>query len=282
MSIFSDDFIICKIYNRKLNIHRIHNEFMLDGNLFWELSVLSRCVNYTNLSMASRHVGLSQPQLSRIVQKIEESLSLKLLDRSTKRKSSWLPMAHRLAEAFQKGAKQLSLEVESLSHQNQVKHVRIGFLEGLSDLSIPLAKKIFKADIPVCELDLHDLSNLEDLFLKGYYDIIFTSREPSNRKMKYYKMLGYQTLEQIKKDKKTHVLSSFEYNSRQGRSKKLEATNTLISNSLYLRQMWLRKQGGYGVLPSSIHSKAHKTSLDTPVWIFGSETLHPTLWALIK
>ena len=45
-------------------------------HLNWELSVLNRSVAYNNLSGASQHVGLSQPQLSRIVAKLEDRWNL--------------------------------------------------------------------------------------------------------------------------------------------------------------------------------------------------------------
>jgi len=66
----------------------------------WELSVLSRAVAYQNLSGASQHVGLSQPQLSRIIQKLEAQWSVVLLDRSAKRKACWTPAAYKLARVY--------------------------------------------------------------------------------------------------------------------------------------------------------------------------------------
>lgn len=57
--------------------------------LYYELGVLAKAVNFKNLSAAALHVGLSQPQLSRIIAKIEEELKIVLLDRSAKRKSGW-------------------------------------------------------------------------------------------------------------------------------------------------------------------------------------------------
>jgi DNA-binding transcriptional LysR family regulator len=68
--------------------------------LAWELSVISRAVAYKNLSSAAAHVGLSQPQLSRIVQKVEKNLQVQLLDRSSRRSSSWQPIALQLAEIY--------------------------------------------------------------------------------------------------------------------------------------------------------------------------------------
>ena len=56
--------------------------------LSWDLAILSRATHYPNLSIASTHVGLSQPQLSRIVAKLEEQYGVQLLDREARRDQS--------------------------------------------------------------------------------------------------------------------------------------------------------------------------------------------------
>jgi LysR family transcriptional regulator, transcriptional activator for aaeXAB operon len=68
--------------------------------LHWPLSVLARAVHYKNLTSASSHVGLSQPQLSRLVSQLEKELNVTLLDRSARRKSGWTPAAHRVAQIY--------------------------------------------------------------------------------------------------------------------------------------------------------------------------------------
>jgi DNA-binding transcriptional LysR family regulator len=79
-----------------------------------ELSVLTRAVAYKNLSGASQHVGLSQPQLSRIVKKIEETFSIVLLDRGAKRNATWTPTAHRLADFYLKKMRVFERELETI------------------------------------------------------------------------------------------------------------------------------------------------------------------------
>src|SRR3989344_761060 len=99
--------------------------------IFHELTVLSKAVAHKNLSGASAHVGLSQPQLSRIVKRIEESFSVVLLDRSAKRSAAWTPIAHRLAEFFQKKMRIFDHELEALIRAVETKQVQVGCLEGL-------------------------------------------------------------------------------------------------------------------------------------------------------
>src|SRR5690349_235854 len=73
-----------------------------------QLAVISRAVHFQNLTAASQHVGLSQPQLSRLVGQLEEGLGVVLLDRGVRRKTNWTPLAHRLAEVFDRA--ELGLE----------------------------------------------------------------------------------------------------------------------------------------------------------------------------
>ena len=69
-------------------------------HLHWPLTVLARAVHHKNLTAASGSVGLSQPQLSRLVSQLERELDLVLLDRAAKRKSGWTHTAFQLAEVY--------------------------------------------------------------------------------------------------------------------------------------------------------------------------------------
>ena len=65
-----------------------------------ELSLLSKAIAYPNLSTASVQIGVSQPQLSRTIMKLEHELKVVLLERQSRRHSTWTPMAYKLAEMF--------------------------------------------------------------------------------------------------------------------------------------------------------------------------------------
>ena len=45
-------------------------------HLHWPLSVLSKAIHHKNLSAAADHIGLSQPQLSRLIAQLEEELGV--------------------------------------------------------------------------------------------------------------------------------------------------------------------------------------------------------------
>ena len=161
--------------------------------LSWDLAILSRAVAYSNLSGASAHVGLSQPQLSRIVAKLEEQLNISLLDRETKRKSSWTPAAFRLAEIYTATFQNFRTEVNQLADGLEPDTLRIGALEGLVPLATSFCKKLYdQSDIMVLELNVHDTNALEEKFLKSELDLIYSVREPSRKKFRYTHSLGYQ------------------------------------------------------------------------------------------
>src|ERR1700722_16048239 len=112
-------------------------------HLSYPLSVLAKAVAYRNLSSASLHVGLSQPQLSRLIAKLESELNMELLDRRVKRKSSWTPQAIQLAELFTQNQRRLENSIRSLQTNQRARQVHIGTLEGLSEAAIHLAHLLF-------------------------------------------------------------------------------------------------------------------------------------------
>ncbi|HEY1079569.1 MAG TPA: LysR family transcriptional regulator, partial [Bdellovibrio sp.] len=161
--------------------------------LYYELSVLSKAVNFKNLSAAALHVGLSQPQLSRIIAKIEDELRIVLLDRSAKRKSGWTAVAFQLSEIFEKSIRRLESEMQGISNNQLVAELHIGTLEGLSDFALNTSRLCFEeVGVKKITLDIFDLNELEANFMSGNLDIIFTSKSPGRQKFKYLTELGFQ------------------------------------------------------------------------------------------
>ena len=252
-------------------------------NLHWELSVLSRAVAYKNLSGAASNVGLSQPQLSRIISKIESNLNVVLLDRASRRNSSWTALAFKLAETYSRGAQQVEKDVRKVIGETEFRQVKIGTLEGLIPLAAEFSKKIFKvAAVEEVELDVHDLSRLEELFFKGELDFIFISREPGKKKFKYLTLLGHQSLNQVKTIQDTLVLSSFEHQTQISAFKSKNFTSTLISNSLAVRKHWLESYGGVGIIPSMVRKDRSNGDESQPVFLIGSDLISPALWKKVR
>lgn len=249
--------------------------------LAYQMHVLSRAINFSNLSSAAMHVKLSQPQLSRIVANLESTLKLVLLDRDAKRKSAWTPQAMKLAEIYSKNAKQMAIDLSALTDQATPRHIRIGCLDGLIPLAIQLSKHLFgKGEMRVVELDMRDLSVIEEEFLRGRYDLIFTAREPSRKKFKYILELGYQTWETLGKSHDTVVLSTFDFNSLQ--HEESHDKKFFVSNSLSLRRVWVEEIGGTGRFPSEVRHKRNPTPGEDPVLLIAQDQLPIVVWETVK
>lgn len=245
--------------------------------IYYELSVLAKSVHFKNLSGAALHVGLSQPQLSRIIAKIEDELKIVLLDRSAKRKSGWTAIAFELSDMFEKSIKRLEGELMSLSQNQMAEEIHIGTLEGLSNFAMDACKHCFdQIGVSKIFIEIYDLNELEAHFLSGHLDLIFTSKSPGRQKFKYLMELGFQVLDKIQSNKNYAVLSSFEY----GRSSKKEFDDfkhVLVTNSLSMRKEWFKQIGGTGFMPTE--AKRGKAKEHEPVLMIGSEILNPKLWA---
>lgn len=245
-------------------------------HIHWELSVLSRAVAYKNLSGASTQVGLSQPQLSRIIAKLEKNLGILLLDRTTKRNASWTPTAFKLVELYSKAIRNLDHELSRLTEKSLNKHIKIGALEGLIPTVLPYAKKLLESGPLTVDVAIYDLNQLEEHFFKGEFDLIFGPREPGKKKFKYVKVLGYQVLEKIQKSEVPLVMSSFEYATQ--RAKQNNEKPILISNSLMVRKMWLEQIGGQGIVPSAVLKQRPSRDSVESVFMLANDNFNQALW----
>lgn len=242
-----------------------------------ELSVLARAVAYKNLSGASLHVGVSQPQLSRIIKRLEETFSVVLLDRSAKRNATWTTTAYRLAEFYAKKMRIFERELEAVIGASHARQLQVGTLEGLAGIAMPYVHFLLeKAGVRLIEMDVLDLDRLEELFSRGDLDLIFTSREPGKKKHQNVKALGYQALDAVNTNNHFQVMSTFEYGSK--RDKLKGAEKVLISNSLAVRRAWFQKFGGVGTVPSEPKKQKSSSRETEPVLMIASDTLSPLLW----
>lgn len=252
--------------------------------LNWELSVLSQAVAYGNLSTASSHVRISQPQLSRIIRKLEAQFKVELLERESKRHSKWTRSAYELVEIYSKALRQFRGDVQGLSQGALMTRLRIATLEGLSPLALSLCHKLFQTpELKLIEVTVEDLNEMEAQFSKGELDLIFTIREPGRKKFKYVKRLGYQTLRKVETSKSVQVMSTFEFGTRA--TEKLDsATRALVSNSLAIRKAWISQYGGTGTLPSEVRMNRGSPlkENDVPVLLVGSEGLSEEYWKRVE
>jgi hypothetical protein len=250
-------------------------------SLSYALSLLARSVAFKNLSSASLHVGLSQPQLSRVIAKLESELNLELLDRRIKRKSSWTPQAIQLAEMFTLNQRRLENSIRALQTNQRAKQVHVGTLEGLTQNAIALTHRLFKnAGLTLAYIDVYDRSELEGKFLSGDLDLILNTRYPGPAKPRFTRVLGYQSLDRVDTGADFKLYSSYEFNVRGRQKSPPKDSRILVSNSLYVRRLWLEQFGGAGSMPSELSEKSRKGFEE--ILLIGGEWLDPHLWRALE
>lgn len=252
-------------------------------NIHWQLSVLSKAIHYKNLSNAASHVGLSQPQLSRIVSRLEEELQVVLLDRTARRKSGWTPIAFKIADTYFRNSRKLTQALQQIKGDDSPTQITIGTLEGLSSLATSFcAQALSDPKLHLVELNVYDLSELEERFEKDELDIIFTSREPGRRKHSYVKTIGYQTFARSSKSDGPKVFSSYEYSNHvQAKKAAKETQQVLVSNSLMIRRNWIEEHGGSGSIPSDVRRRKGSEN-DSTVLLIGSDMMNPGVWEKLE
>lgn len=244
-------------------------------NLAYEMSVLAQAIQHKNLSAAAVHIGLSQPQLSRLIAKIEDELNVVLLDRTAKRKSTWTQIAEELATTFSKGLSRLETEILTIAHEREQNELHIATLEGLSEIALQFAKLCFSdLKIKTIYLDILDFKDLDSQFMSGSLDLIFTVRSPSKQVYRHTIEVGYQQNEKVSSNKNIYVCSPFELTGN--RKTEVKQPQLFVSNSLALRRRWLQEFGGTGNLPTDTHRGKGKGYYS--VYLIGSDLIGEKLW----
>lgn len=246
----------------------------------WELSILKKAIQFPNLSTASEKIGVSQPQLSRMIAKLEQELKLVLLERQSKRHSAWTKEAFAIADIYFDVSSRFEERLASMHAEVKVNKIKIGTLEGLIPYAMELVHFLIdKKDLKMVEFNVYDKDKLEEKFLKSELDLIFTTWDTRKRKHKYEIMLGYQTLQQIKKNEKYLVKSTFEYSLTTSKKRGKDDAPIIVSNSLEIRKLWLNKFGGTGTLPSSLSKKPITRDENLlEISLIGHETFSKELW----
>ncbi len=266
-------------------------------HLHWPLSVLGKAIHYKNLSAAANHIGLSQPQLSRLIAKLEDELGVVLLDRAARRKSGWTPVAYKVADVYFRNSRKLSAALQEVQSEDTIQHLSFGTLEGLVPLAVELCQSMFHdTKIPVIELNVYDLSELEEHFEKDELDLVLTCREPGRAKHKYIRELGWQDLMIVDAENDSagtlegaelKVLSPFEHanliqtgkrNASKREKDETSDSKLLVSNSLAIRKMYIEQFGGRGQVPSRVLPSRPGTATEQPVVLIGSDMIAPGLW----
>lgn len=262
-------------------------------HLHWPLSVLGKAVHHKNLSAAANHIGLSQPQLSRLIAKLENELGVVLLDRAARRKSGWTPVAYRVADVYSRNSRKLSAALQEVQSEDLIQHLSFGTLEGLVPLAIEFCQSLFSGTrIPVIELNVYDLSELEEHFEKDELDLILSCREPGRTKLRHVRAMGWQDVVAVDgtdplDNMDLRVMSPFEHanliqSGKRGAVKREKDetahSKLLVSNSLAIRKLYIDGFGARGKIPSPVLAERPGTATEKPVYLIGSELIAPGLW----
>lgn len=245
-------------------------------DVHYRLSILTKAIQHKNLSAAADHIGLSQPQLSRVISKLEEDFQVVLLDRGVRRKSSWTPTALKLSEVYLENEMNLQSSIRKVMGQQLFSTLRVGALEGLSILAMHYVHALFnELDIKEIHLDIFEISELESRFEAGDLDLIFSFKIPGRQKYKNVLEVGYQSVNPINTEGVHLVCSPYELSQYKLKGKKLNK-KVFLSNSLFLRKKWLKKFKGIGYLPSKIDLQPSEGKF--PLFLIGSDLLSPQIW----
>jgi hypothetical protein len=228
------------------------------GRLAWELSVLQRAVSFPSLSAASRQIGISQPQLSRILFRIEEELKINLLDRRVKRVPRWTKEAHLISQAYRESVQLLEKKIRAVGSQSKtLERLSLATLEGLSPAGMMIVDFLFKNKLANnIKFDVLDLNELTHAFEAGEYDLIISSQRGGRRKCALERRLGYQVLEEKSSGKNPEIDLKSSTESMLKAQKDPTQKPLLISNSLMIRRMALEKFSARGIIPSPIYQKS--------------------------
>ena len=243
--------------------------------------MLSKAIHYKNLSGASSHVGLSQPQLSRIIARLENELGLVLLDRTARRKAGWTPMALRIAETYVRASRKLAQSLEQIKTHEFPSHLSIGILEGLANFATRFCHQLYQQkEIRWIELNVYDLSELEERFHREELDLIFSSREPDRHKFKYIKTMGWQLLRPHGSAAGIRALSPYE--KEMTIKPRRPESRFFMSNSLAVRKIWIEELGGNGTLPTGIGENRPEQEGEVPVYMIASDIMSPMVWETLQ
>jgi len=250
--------------------------------------VLSRSVSYANLSGAATHVGLSQPQLSRIVRRLEDQLKVTLLDRRVRKLAAWTPQARQLARLWARNLQVFEAEVRSLGEPVWPKHLRVGTESGLVPTASEFAHFLFERfGVEKIEFDVLEPEELEGGCLSGDLHFICVSRESRRRVSKFTRRLGWQILAPAGETAGVRVLArseprETEVGERIRRSRGQDPIfRTIVSDSFEVRKHWIEDRGAGGWMPVGLKTRGSASKHKRPVLLLGSRAVDPRLWDIV-
>tara|TARA_R110001583_G_scaffold6598_5_gene33408 strand:- start:10173 stop:11057 length:885 start_codon:yes stop_codon:yes gene_type:complete len=154
---------------------------------FCQLSVLG------NFTRAAHKIGIAQPALTIAIQKLEQEVGLKLINRAEKNSllTAEGEVLYKLATQLLNQAKQVELELEALKDLGRGT-IRFGVSAMMGSYYFPKVLTAFKQKYPKIKIHLVDQGTaaLEKMLLNGELDLALVRGDLENTQLRYTELIN--------------------------------------------------------------------------------------------
>ena len=152
------------------------------------LEYFCQLVKIGNFTKAADHIGIAQPALSISIQKLEQELGLKLINRAEKNAllTTEGKVLFESATKLLAQAKQIELELQEMKDLSRGS-IRLGVSAMMGSYYLPKLLTAFKQQYPNIKITLFDqgTSTLEKMLLNGELDIALIRADQENQQLRY-------------------------------------------------------------------------------------------------
>ncbi len=156
------------------------------------LAYFCQLVDVGNFTRAAQQIGIAQPALSIAIQKLEDELGLKLINRAEKNAllTAEGKVLYQSASKLLAQAKQMQLELQELKDLTRGS-IQLGVSAMMGSYYFPVVLTAFKQQYPHITIDLIDqgTSTLEKMLLNGELDLAVIRAENENPQLRYGSIL---------------------------------------------------------------------------------------------
>lgn len=152
------------------------------------LNYFCQLVNVGNFTRAADQIGIAQPALSISIQKLEEELGVKLINRAEKKSllTAEGQVLYKSATKLLAQANQVELELQEMKDLSRGS-IRLGVSAMMGSYYFPKVLTAFKKQYPNIKIKLVDqgTSTLEKMLIKGELDIALVRSDRENPQLRY-------------------------------------------------------------------------------------------------
>lgn len=150
-----------------------------------------------NFTRTANKIGIAQPALSIAIQKLEQEVGLKLINRAEKNAllTAEGKVLHKLASELLNQAKQVELELEELKSLERGT-IRFGVSAMMGSYYFPKVLTAFKQDYPNIKVHLIDQGTaaLEKMLLNGELDLALVRGDLESPQLRYSELINEEVV----------------------------------------------------------------------------------------